>query len=415
MATAHVPGEEFDFAKIKLQDPIVGGGRGAGYFAKATCDDSRALLFQTPPSFSKAGIVSTSRSNHVDILINKDSELAAWLGELEAHMIEEITQNASKWFTSPMTADEINYLLVPTSKTYKKQMYMRATLPVARYAGQGKGVLVFDESETPVPQTDILDSTQFIGVVEVAGMRFTTTAMRLELILKQIMVLGNSTAAPICLVRRSTSTDTEATNTISKTPSTPPVHEQVSLEPSLNEQSDVAVDTHPQTSLPSENKEPLALSVADTNGNIVEVANENSAEPEIEEQTAIQDAHVATNEVEDGNIEDNSITNDMAEHNDVEDNSVNEASGATNSSEDATSATLEEVVVDTPIASKATIDLKKKDEVYQDLYEELYERARDAKRYAIKLYLEAQELQTEHALDAIESSDDEGELEELLH
>ena len=33
----------------------------------------------------------------------------------------------------------------------------------------------------------------------------------------------------------------------------------------------------------------------------------------------------------------------------------------------------------------------------------------------LKLYLEAQELQTEHALDAIESSDDEDGLEEVLH
>ena len=152
MATAHVPGEDFDFTKVALQDPTAGGGRGGGYFSKAVCDGSRALLFQTTPSFSKAGIASTSRSSHIDIIVDKDSDLATWLGELEAHMLEEITQNASKWFTSPMTADEINYLLVPASKTYKKQMYMRATLPVTRYAGQGKGVSVFDESENPVPQ-----------------------------------------------------------------------------------------------------------------------------------------------------------------------------------------------------------------------------------------------------------------------
>ena len=402
MAAAHVPGEEFDFTKIALQDPTAGGGRGGGYFSKAICDGSRALLFQTPPSFSKAGIVSTSRSNHIDIIVDKDSNLATWLGDLEAHMLEEITQNAGKWFTSPMTADEINYLLVPASKTYKKQTYMRATLPVARYAGQGKGVSVFDESENPVSQTDILDSTRFIGVIEVAGMRFTTTAMRLELVLKQVMVLGGTAAAPICLVRRTVGSDQDASAlpVVSESES---IQEQVTQELSANDLAETNVA--------------VSDAVEET------IAQEQSNDDETETPTVklvVEDGSKCTADESGSNGEQQIVTDDtQVVENDAEDsNSTDHANGdggIVGSSVRKAPVTLEEVVVETPVASTGSIDLKKKSDVYQDLYEELYARARNAKKYAIKLYLEAQELQTEHALDAIESSDDESELEEVLH
>jgi hypothetical protein len=388
MATAHVPGEKFDFSKITLQDPTAGGGRGGGYFSKAVCDGSRALLFQTTPSFSKAGVASTSRSNHIDIIVDKDSELATWLGELEAHMLEEITQNASKWFTSPMTSDEINYLLVPASKMYKNQMYMRATLPVARYAGQGKSVSVFDESENPVPQADILDSTRFIGVIEVAGMRFTTTAMRLELVLKQIMVLGDTTSAQTCLVRRPDAEPGQVANAAS--------YESSGVNSVVN--AVVTPSSEDMGGVKSEGDETVSV-----DGGSISVEDANASEEKEHVAGAGHDTHVAEPTPGDDVKIQNSGNRD------------DEDGGVVGSSVRASTQTLEEVVVETPIASTATIDLKDKSDVYQDLYEELYTRARDAKRYAIKLYLEAQELQTEHALDAIESSDDESGLEDVLH
>ena len=412
MATAHVPGEEFDFTKVALQDPTAGGGRGAGYFSKAVFDDSRALLFQTPPSFSKAGIISTSRSNHIDIIIDNDSKLAAWLGDLEAHMLEEITQNAGKWFTSPMTSDEINYLLVPTSKMYKKQTYMRATLPVARYAGQGKGVFVFDESENPVPQTDILDSTRFIGVIEVAGMRFTTTAMRLELVLKQVMVLGDTATAPVCLVRRA-DTDTRT------------IAEDVAVLSADDESGSVQALAEQESSANASAKTDAYLS---EHVDVPSTINEKPAQPppnddDTETPTAklvVEDGSKRTADESGSNGEQQIATDDIqVVENDAEDSNstdyANRDGGIVGSSVRKAPVTLEEVVIEPPATSKASIDLKEKSDVYQDLYEELYARARDAKKYAIKLYLEAQELQTEHALDAIESSDNESELEEVLH
>ena len=47
-------------------------------------------------------------------------------------------------------------------------------------------------------------------------MRFTTTAMRLELVLKQVMVLGDTAKAPICLVRRPDSVDGDGAGTTVK-------------------------------------------------------------------------------------------------------------------------------------------------------------------------------------------------------
>ena len=357
MATAHVPGEPFEFNSVTLADPTSGGQRG-GYFSRISRSDSTPLLVQTPDTTSKSGIATTTRSTHMDIEVDPESPLHQWLTDLESYILESITANSEKWFTSPMTADEISYLLVPVCKRQAKREFLRATIPVARYAAQSRGLLVFDENEVAQPQSSITADTRFIGVIEVVGVRFTSTAMRIELNLKQVMVLGK-TPEPVCLVKKT--------------------KVAVGADDTTSVDAKVVEVAAPDTSVPDS---------ADNESHVENARQNEEVEVETEVQVTSTTEPVITEPV-----------------------SSNEADASSPSPTGSVS--LEEV--DVGLDSEAQgIQLKEKHEVYQELYRELYERARTAKKQAIQLYLEAQELQVEHALEAIESSDDEDENEHVL-
>lgn len=344
MASAHVPGESFEFDSVVFADPTSGGQRG-GYFSRISRSDSTPLLIQTPATTSKSGISTTTRSTHMDIEVERESALHQWLSDIESYILESITANSDKWFTSPMTADEISYLLVPVCKRQAKREFLRATIPVARYAAQSRGLSVFDENEVAQPQSSITADTRFIGVIEVVGVRFTSTAMRIELNLKQVMILGKS-AEPVCLVKKNKASSEQAITS--------------ATEHSLQAQPDGDSDT-----------------VAENGISVTE--NQDKSELQNEENQHSVDHEVRT------------------------------------TPSPPISLSLEEVNVDIATGSEIQgIQLKEKHEVYQELYRELYERARTAKKQAIQLYLEAQELQVEHTLEAIDSSDDEDENEHVL-
>jgi len=330
MTVAHVPGEPFEFGSIVFADPTSGGQRG-GYFSRLSLPNSNPFLIQTPTTISKSGISTTTRSTHMDIEVESNSAMHQWLVDLESHILETITANSDKWFTSPMTADEISYLLVPICKRQAKREFMRATIPVARYAAQSRGLSVFDENEVAQPQSSITSETRFIGVIELVGIRFTSTAMRIELNLKQVMILGE-VAEPVCLVKKTT------------------------IDPSPQGVTNNMIETSEQD---------------DTDDADAQFTTDIIGEPEVKSE--IQTSFV----------------------------------------NDTTPQSLEEVNIDAKSGGEG-IQLKEKHEVYKELYHELYDRARMAKKQAIRLYLEAQELQVEHALDAIESSDDEDENEHML-
>ena len=70
-----------------------------------------------------------------------------------------------------------------------------------RYAGQTGGLLVFAEDETPLRRQDVQRDAPLIAVIEVRGLRYTSSSMRLELVLRQVMVLKDLEAAPAgCMI-----------------------------------------------------------------------------------------------------------------------------------------------------------------------------------------------------------------------
>ena len=192
----HIPGQPFSPADdLQLIEPSTLPRHG-GYFSAVERTGGGPLLFQTPRCLSKAGIVETARGTHIDIVLDPDSEVGLWLAEVEAFAIATVAANAATWFTTPMPQDEIDYLFVSCCKRLKTKSVVRAVVREPRYAGQTGGLLVFAEDEKPLRRQDILPESPLIAVVEVRGLRYTSSSMRLELVLHQVMVLKDLAAPP---------------------------------------------------------------------------------------------------------------------------------------------------------------------------------------------------------------------------
>lgn len=389
MVDAHVPGTPFDFETVILHNPISASQKGGGYFSQILKKDSRPLLVQTVASKSKAGLTKGARVGHLDVIVDPDGLLCEWLADLEAALVDQIARNASVWFTSAMDRDEVDYLLIPTCKTYRKQTAMRTLVPVPRYTDQVNSVMFFDENERPVPRETLTPESEFIAVIEVSGVRFTTSSMRIELTVRQVMILGEQTPTT-CLIKKvaredkpvvetkptggvqSNRNEQEESTAVLDSTSETSVKELTLVEPISSEQNE-PINADEQNTVPREGS-------SDNQDGLGVVVESNNDKPE----DLIDSA-------EDGSPEANS--------------SLELESSGSN---------LEEIQLRAP-SDAPVIGLKEKDEVYQALYEEVYQKARETKKQAIRLYLEAQELQSEHALTAIESSDDEDEGEHLLH
>ena len=68
---------------------------------------------------------------------------------------------------------------------------------------------------------------------------------------------------------------------------------------------------------------------------------------------------------------------------------------------------LSEVIIDSLDENGEIIELKNPTDIYKKMYAETYERAKAAKQYAIKTFLEAKKIKQLHLLNDLESSDDE--------
>ena len=61
---------------------------------------------------------------------------------------------------------------------------------------------IFDENENELTEEDIDDKKNIICILEVLGIKFTTTSIRIELCLRQIMVLNSKPIFTRCLINR---------------------------------------------------------------------------------------------------------------------------------------------------------------------------------------------------------------------
>ena len=411
---------KYDFTKLKLQNPK--GIQGGAFFSKLVFDENTVLI-QTPKCLTKDGIHKTEKRIYCDLKFSyENEEFFDWIKHLEERVQNLIYEKSTLWFHNDMDMDSIEYHWQTLLRSYKKNSHLlRSFIQKPRNFNSTKLIQIYDEQENPLSLDDIKNDTEIISILEIKGLKFTSQSFCLEFYLRQIMVLENKPLFNKCLISFNNTKDLEKntkhlSNSINKT-ITENISEiatnKSSIENETNEK-DVTKNTEDVT----ENTEDVTKNIED----VTEDVTENT-----EDVTENVGKDVTENVTEDvGKNTINDITGDTLGENENKE-SKNEENKESKNEENKDTLGENDIKLDSDetlekndFLSEIDIKLPKKEnsmklkpakEVYFEIYKAARKKAKDAKREAIKTYLEAKKIKSTYLMDEIESSDDD--LEEL--
>ena len=215
-----------------------------------------------------------------------------------------------------------------------------------------EGCLIYDENERTLEPSIINESTEFIPLVHIEGIKFSSKSFQIEINVRQIMIMSlEDNIKKNCLIKNSNPNDLEK-------------EENKSLETLDNINSIDIVEKKDNLEKEQESEEQELQEPEQENNLVIENSNNNNAVDNLEET----DITVLSNE---------------------KDN-------------------LSEINLDIQsISADDKISLKKPNEVYYEIYKAAYDKAKQIKKAAIEAYLEAKKIKVKYNLDDIIQSDDE--------
>ena len=359
------PNDTFNFDKLQLTHPnsIAGGSYMTRY---SYCESKQPLYIQTTKTQSKQGIIITGKKAHIDLLLTTsevDSEFTEWITNLEKRSVDLLYEKRHMWFTQELDRTDIENSFTSPIRAYKTGNFLlRVNVEPNRNFThiQPFSCKIFDENKQVVPVEYIKAEHHIISIIEFQGIRFTSRNFQIELLLRQVLVIPDIPLFETCVIAE---------------PSLPSPLPSPSPSPSLP-QRNVAMDAVVEPELepepepePEESTEHLGL----------------NDEPERETEP-LKHFEFAEVDIDFNNIPDTIDTREM----DLE---TAAASAATPLS------TI------TTFTTANAIKLKKHKDVLYEMYKVAKRKAQEAKKTAIRAYLEAKEIKAAYLLDDSDSSE----------
>lgn len=382
----------FDDIKLKMPRALQGGT----YTSNLEINDG-PLVIQTPKCKTKNGIHKTAKHLYCDLLLNNDNkDFIDWLDALQEKIRYLILENADNWFHEAPTIDEIEYNWNNSIRTYKSNYLIRSF--VHKTKGLNKVSLqIYDTDENELSIEDIDSNKNVICILEIVGLKFSSSSFHLEICLRQVMVINDKPIFNKCLIKfNNKSVSGEKNNNLEKSLSE-------NLEKTTNENIKNIVDN-------SEEQENIKLEITESN-NTENLNNEETSEKieKYEEEQIPVDVEETPEPINENN-ENGDKNNIVEESSEQEEQEVPEESVDNNKEEKDSlekSNVLEEFELN--LDNAESIQLKDPTEVYLDIYKKAREKAKKLKLETIKEYLEAKRIKELYMLDNLDSSSDEEE------
>lgn len=395
---------DFDFSSISLKSPKPVQG---GSFLSSIKFNNNALIIQTPKIKTKKGITQTNKHIYTDLVFeNEDNEFTDWIENLQENVRESILSKSDVWFHDPVTLDEIEYNWNDSFRTYKQTKQLLRTF-IHKNKGISSNILkIYDSDYKSKHINDITSDTPIICILEILGLKFSSTSFQLDFCLRQVMILEdkpifneplikiqNEKVLPKEVGEKNVSFNEKVHEiTLEKPMEVVENLETVDKDFKVEKEIDISSNTL------SQNLEELAKvetveEVKQLDTNLV-----NSTEKDNTLTTQNIEKVVEKNEIEE-------FTNNVEEVNlDDLEKSAEPEKMESNKNE------LEEVNL--TFDEEDAITLKKPNEIYLDIYRQAREKAKKAKQEAIKAYLEAKRIKELYMLEIVDSSEDESDSEE---
>jgi hypothetical protein len=210
----HIIGMPFQYDQLRLTTPTV-VQNGSSHFTRILFHDA-PLYFQTPRCATKQGIVVTagSKKTYYDLILDSNSETShspkeftafvEWIQLLEDAVVKLLCSNGKLWFRDPLSEDDIRALFTSPLKPLKggSQLSLRVNVPSSVSRVTQYTCTVFDENEKLVHLNYVTPEHSIISIIEVLGVRFTSSSFHLDLASKQIAVVANQPLFQTCVIQK---------------------------------------------------------------------------------------------------------------------------------------------------------------------------------------------------------------------
>jgi hypothetical protein len=193
------PNPSFQFEELlQFISPVVSG---TNYFIRFLTNTQIPFYVQTPKCKSKQGLITSGKKMFSDLVFSHEDEMfIQWIERLETFCQKTLFKNREKWFDTELELHDIENSFISILKVYKsgKQYTLRANIPTRL----GKCSLkIYDENENEVPPESILESTDFVTILEFQGIRCSAKSFQIEMEIKQMMKLDPVDFFETCLLK----------------------------------------------------------------------------------------------------------------------------------------------------------------------------------------------------------------------
>ena len=410
------PNNLFDFSKISLAHPV--GIQGGAYFTKIEINN-KPLYIQTSKSLSKQGFVKTGKKYYCDLLFDKNSEeLINWFENLEVKCHKLIFEKKDIWFQGNLEENDIETAFNPLIRIYKSGKYYLLRTNVKNTKDDIPAVKIYDENQLILGISDITLETEFISILEIQGIKFTSRNFQIEIEIKQIMVLNNNPIFDNCLIKSNK-------KTLEK-----PLEVNKNIETIISNSDHLVVDNNLLSSKTSsiinekENKSnsletlkdleeidllnllPLEEPIKELNKSPFE---DDDEEQEVDDAEEVDDVEEVDDAEEVNDVEEVDDAEEVNDEVDIQFEDLNNDLGKDIHQNDK----LKEINdIELNLEKNIeTIKLKKPNQVYFELYKEARNKAKLAKKNAILAYLEAKNIKKTYMIENINDSDSDSDFD----
>ena len=392
------PNENFKFDNITLGQP--NAIQGGAYFTKILYNN-KSLYIQCPKCVSKQGIIKNGKKMYIDLLFNhSDESIIQWFINLESTCQKRIFDKSNEWFQNPLELTDVESAFSSPIKVYKSCKYylLRSNIKT-NYLNGNPMIKIFNENEENINVEDINAETNFISILEIQGIKFTTRNFQIEVEVKQIMTMNVDIIFENCLIKKH--------------------HHNSGLIQDVNEDTEAVGVTEVTDNIKKDIKnndivdlEEVPEIVFDDDDNTDDTSTNNISEDILND--IIENSKSNSNDTLGIVSVLSNTTNEANKSNskDMFDNSINASIESTDELDELNEITLdiEELLPEnTNTLEIPVIKLKKPNEVYYDLFNKAKSKAREAKKLAIQSYLEAKKIKETYLLEDVDLSEEEDE------
>ena len=391
--------------------------QGGAYFSKLFLGENTPVIFQTPKSSTKNGLIITSKKTYCDLLFNADDQkFIQWIENFEQAIQFLIFEKKDMWFHNDMELEDIEYFFNPSIRLYNKNKYLlRSYIHQPKHIKKAYNLQIYDENENILTVKDVKKDQKIISILEVLGIKFTSQSFNIDYCLRQIMIIDEKPLFNKCLIKPQhvmKKKNIQPTEEPTEEPTNEPTKE---LTKELNEtpnETEKKEEIH-ETDLIKDAK--VTLIINDISDNIQEKdasdnIQEKDASNNIQENIKLEEEQSKENIKEEVAAEMKDIQISLEDSN----QSVLEKFKEEIKNEKHLENSLTEIDI-SKMQGKETITLKKPNEVYLKIYKEARKKAKKARKEAIQSFLEAKRIKNTYLVGDIESDDSNSDVEEIFN